>query len=169
MELLIPGLLLVALMVWASTKIKKQAADAFEAEFIETEKYSMQKPDGFLHVIGDPEHELKSYSKDFGKGDNTGIRQATIEIDLFPGSDLRSVRNAITNDAASSEVTTETATAFELNTEETANEIPVKAFYKIVAAEEQVYRLRFAVLPEYVDEYLGRVEEAFGSFTTKTN
>ena len=32
MELLIPGLILVALMVYASTKIKKAAAAAFEPE-----------------------------------------------------------------------------------------------------------------------------------------
>src|SRR5215218_10285538 len=118
MELLIPGLLLVALMVWASTKIKKTAADAFEAEFIETENYSLQKPDGFLHVIGDEEHELRAYSKEFGKGDNTGIRQATIEIDVFRGSDLESVRNSVKEAASKSEVTHQTPNVCELNTEE---------------------------------------------------
>ena len=169
MELLIPGLLLVALMVWASTKIKKTVADAFETEFIETENYSLQKPDGFLHVIADEEHELKAYSKDFGEGDNTGVRQATIEIDVFPGSDLSSVRDSVKNAAAGSQIISETANVCELNTDETANEIAVSAFYKIVAAEEQVYRLRFAVLPEYVDDYLSRVEKTLDSFIIRTN
>ena len=69
--LIILGLILVALMVWASTKIKKTAADAFEPEFIETDAYSLQKPEGFLHVIGDETHEFMAYSKDFGKGDES--------------------------------------------------------------------------------------------------
>jgi|SRR5215203_3724684 len=169
MELLIPGLLLVALMVWASTKIKKTAADAFEPEFIETENYSLQKPDGFLHVIGDEEHELKAYSKEFGKGDKNGTRQATIEIDVFPDSDLRSVQDSLRNGASRSEVITETSTISELNTDESANEIDVSAFYKVVVAGDQAYRLRFAVLPEYVDDYRAKIEEAFDSFIIKTN
>jgi hypothetical protein len=169
MELLIPGLLLVALMVWASTKIKKQAADAFEAEFIETENYSLQKPDGFLHVIGDEDHELRAYSKEFGTGDKNGIRRATIEIDLFPGSDLKSVRDAVETAAAKSEVTTQSKSIIEVNTDEAANETAVRAFYRIVAAGNQVYRLRFAVLPEYLEDHRSRIDETLDSFIIKTN
>ena len=169
MELLIPGLLLVALMVWASTKIKKHAADAFEPEFIETEDYALQKPDGFLHVIGDQEHELRAYSKGFGTGDNNGIRQATIEIDVFPATDLRSVRDSVRKAATESEVTTQATNVIELNAEESANEMTVSAFYKIVAAEKQIYRLRFAVLPEYLEDHRSRIEETLDSFTIKTN
>ena len=168
MELLIPGLLLVALMVWASTKIKKRAAGAFEPEFIETENYALQKPDGFLHVIGDEEHELRAYSKEFGKGDNTGIRQGTIEIDVFPGSDPKLVRDLVKNAAARSEVTTETSKVIGLNTDETANEMAVRAFYKIVGAGQQVYRLRCAVLPEYVADHQSKIEETLDSFIIKT-
>ena len=67
MELLIPGLILVALMVWASTRIKKNAAAAFDAEVIETESFSIRKPEGFLHVLNDDSGlAFRSYSKDFG-------------------------------------------------------------------------------------------------------
>ncbi|MEO6333979.1 MAG: hypothetical protein ABIO91_03270 [Pyrinomonadaceae bacterium] len=169
MELLIPGLLLVALMVWASTKIKKQASDAFEAEFVETDNYSLQKPDGFLHVLGTDEHELFAYSKDFGKADSSGTRQATIEIDVFPSISLTAVRDTVESAAARSEVTIETAKFSELNTEESANEMAVSAFYKIVAAQGRTYRVRFAVLPEYLDDYRPRIGEAFDSFIIKTN
>jgi hypothetical protein len=168
MELLIPGLILVALMVWASTKIKKTAADAFEPEFIETADYSLQKPDGFLHVIGDEEHEFFAYSKDFGKGDNTGVRQATIEIDLFSSGDVSTVRDSITKSAESFDITIDTPELSEINTEETANESAVNAFYKIVAAGDAIFRLRFAVLNEYKDDYHGRVVETLDSFTIKT-
>ncbi len=167
MELLIPGLILVALMVWASTKIKKTAADAFEAEFIETEKYSLQKPEGFLHVIGDESHEFMAYSRDFGKGDKIGTRQSTIEIDIIGNSDVARVEDAIRQAATTATVTLQTSASRELNVNETANEIDVRAFYKIVAADSDVYRLRFAVLPEYEDEYAGKIDPTLQSFTLK--
>jgi hypothetical protein len=156
-------------MVWASTKIKKTAADAFEPEFIETDAYSLQKPVGFLHVIGDEDHEFMAYSKDFGKGDNVGTRQATIEIDVLPGEDVSAVRDAITNSAESFDVTVDTPALSELNTEETANESAVSAFYKIVAEGDAVYRLRFAILNEHKDDYLRRIDETLDSFTIKTH
>ncbi|MEO8041611.1 MAG: hypothetical protein ABI646_03275 [Acidobacteriota bacterium] len=169
MELLIPGLILVALMVWASTKIKKTAADAFEPEFIETETYSLQKPEGFLHVIGAEEHEFMAYAKDFGKGDSTGIRQATIEIDFISGENVRAVRDSIRRAAINSELRAESGATCELLAEETANESSTSAFYKIVGAGDDVYRLRFGVLPEHKDEYLRRIDETLESFTIKTN
>src|SRR4030095_7667083 len=169
MELLIPGLILVALMWWASTKIKKHAADAFEAERIETGSYSLQKPEGFLHVIGDEEHEFKAYSRDFGEGDNTGVRQATIELDVFPGGHLAEVRDVIKSSAAEARDRTGGKNICELEADETANEIDLKAFYKIVAAGDAVYRLRFAVLAEHTDDYLRKIEETLDSFIVQTN
>ena len=168
MELLIPGLILVALMVWASTKIKKRAADAFEAEFVETETFSLQKPEGFLHVIGDPEHEFYAYSKEFGENDNLGFRRATIEIDFFRDKDLAGVRDSILNSATRSEIRTQTVNVCELETEESANEIAIRGFYKLVAAENAVYGLRFAVLVEHSDEYLRKIDETLDSFVLKT-
>src|SRR5436189_43661 len=95
MELLIPGLILVALMAWASTKIKKRAADAFEAETVETDRYILQKPEGFLHVLGDSDHEFYAYSREFGEGTSSKIRRATIEIDVLRSANLAEIRNAI--------------------------------------------------------------------------
>lgn len=168
MELLIPGLILVALMVWASTKIKKRAADAFEAEFIETETFSLQKPEGFLHVIGDPEHVFTAYSKDFGGDDNSGDRRATIEIDVLPGNDLAGARDSILNSATQSEIRTQTVNICELETEETVNENDLKVVYKIVAEDNSIYRLRFAVLAEHSDQYLRKIDETLDSFVLKT-
>ncbi len=167
MELLIPGLILVALMVWASTKIKKRAADAFEAEFIETDTYSLQKPEGFLHVIGDPGHEFRAYSKEFGEEPNAGVRQATIEIDVFQDNDLAGVRDLIERSAAVTKIRAEGPDACELETEETANEIGVDAVYKLVVRDNVVYRLRFAVLREHAEDYLRKMEETLDSFTVR--
>lgn len=81
MELLIPGLILVALMIYASTRIKRSAARAFEAETIETDEFCIEKPDGFLNVIsGDPRFVFEAYSKDFGRDGTENIRRATANV-----------------------------------------------------------------------------------------
>ncbi len=81
MELLIPGLILVALMVYASTKIKKTAAAAFEAETIETDDFVLEKPEGFLNILNrDPALEVDAYSREFGVETTADIRQARIEV-----------------------------------------------------------------------------------------
>jgi hypothetical protein len=86
MEILIPGLILVALMVYASTKIKRSAAAAFDAETIETDDYVIQKPGGFLNNLnGDPAYLFESYSKEFGE-DAPGVRMGTVTIAAVPGS-----------------------------------------------------------------------------------
>lgn len=171
-EILIPGLILVALMVWASTKIKKRAADAFEAEFIETETYSIEKPEGFLHVIGDEEHEFNAYSRDFGKGDNTGIRQATIELDVIPSADLTDECERIKSAADGVEVTV--ASVDEMKTcriegSETANDSAFHVVYKITEGQNAIYRLRIAVLREHADEYLRKIDETLDRFIVKMN
>jgi hypothetical protein len=169
MELLIPGLILVALMVWASTKIKKRAAEAFDAEEIETDEYSIRKPDGFLHVIGDVGHVLSAYSKDFGTGGNASERRALIQLDFFSGESIENVRDRITEKATESTVRSDAKNICELQTEEPVNESGVRGFYKLVAVDHGVYRLRFAVLPEYVEDYVPRIEETLTSFSVKGN
>jgi hypothetical protein len=78
MELLIPGLILVALMVWASTKIKRSAAKAFDAEHIEGDGFALDKPDGFLNRHYDSsEYLFDAYSKDFGTDTAGNVRAAT--------------------------------------------------------------------------------------------
>lgn len=80
MELLIPGLILVALMVYASTRIKRSAAAAFDEEAIETDEYVIQKPEGFLHNLNaGSEYLFEAYSKEFSKEAPTlRIGRATI-------------------------------------------------------------------------------------------
>jgi hypothetical protein len=85
MELLIPGLILVALMVYASTRIKRSAAAAFESETVETDDYVIQKPEGFLNVIGgSSRYAFEAYSKEFGTGDAEKFRQGTATLAIGP-------------------------------------------------------------------------------------
>jgi glutamate/tyrosine decarboxylase-like PLP-dependent enzyme len=81
MELIIPGLILVALMVWASTKIKRSAAKAFDAEHIEGDGFAIDKPDGFLNRHYDnSEYLFDAYSKEFGADNAANVRAATAVV-----------------------------------------------------------------------------------------
>lgn len=83
MEILIPGLILVALMVWASTRIKKTAAAAWEEETIAGDGFVIQKPEGFLNVIGgDAQYAFEAYSKDFGGPGAEDIRAAYATVKI---------------------------------------------------------------------------------------
>jgi len=81
MEIFIIGLIIVALMVWASTKIKRKAAQAFDAEEIHADGFTLTKPEGFLNRIYETGDKLfDAYSKDFGTGDNDNVRAATAVV-----------------------------------------------------------------------------------------
>lgn len=166
MELLIPGLLLVALMVWASTKIKKRAAEAFEAETIETSNYVLDKPEGFLHVLDSPEHEFEAYSKE--AGEETRAHRATIEIDFLRDTDLRTSIGEVTDKVENYEVVDEGDGSNVILAEETANEIASKVHYKFIDTRDGVYRLRFSVMAKYSDDYESRMDETLRSFQTTT-
>ena len=163
MELLIPGLILVAVMVYVSTKIKKSAADAFTAEHIDTPEYTLDKPDGFLHVLGDEKHEFMAYSKEFGTDENASIRRATIELDVLRGIDVTSVRKEICDAASNSDVRESDV----VQADEQANETEFRAVYKLAARDGSVYRFRFAVLADYVDEFSSRIDDTINSFVIK--
>ena len=78
--ILIPGLILVALMIYASTRVKKIAAAAYDAETIETDEFVIQKPEGFLHNLnGDPKYIFEAYSKEYSKA-NDKLRFGTATV-----------------------------------------------------------------------------------------
>ena len=96
MELLIPGLILVGLMVYASTRIKRVAAEAFEAETVENEWFSIEKPEGFLNVIAPPDGlEFEAYSKDFGVGEAAEFKAARLEARVYHNRNLKYAVSAL--------------------------------------------------------------------------
>src|SRR5688500_7503583 len=105
MELLIPGLILVALMVYASTRMKKREAEAGEPETIDSELYCVQRPEGCLHVIDTPRHDFEAYSKEYADDDSS--RRATTEVDIFSDTDLNSVRESLRDASAHFDITEE--------------------------------------------------------------
>lgn len=169
MELLIPGLILVALMVYASTKIKKNAAAAFERESIETQEFSIVKPAGFLHLLNnDSEYAFEAYSKEFGQDHAEHVRQATADVQILAGTGPDDLRNVISGEVAT--IISEKTYGDGIKTVEAEREengIVVHSFYKTVHESEKVYRLRISVLPEYKDDYLARINEMLESFETR--
>lgn len=167
MEILIPGLILVVLMAYASTKIKKRAAAAWEPELIDTDRYTIQKPEGFLHVVNDTQHEFRAYSREFGEDESASARRATIELDVV-NADLNEAADAVRKASSNFEERDRSTTEVTAAADESANQFDMRAFYKLIAAPSATYKLRFAVLPEHEDEYMRRIDDTLNSFVVKS-
>ncbi len=162
MELLIPGLILVALMIYASTRIKRTAAQAFEAETIEADEFVIEKPEGFLNVIGgDARYAFEAYSKEFGGPGAEEYRQATATLtvsDTDPAEVLSSGgRNEVVgglNYLIAEENLTEKGVEFVRST-------------KTVTKDGKTYRFELKRLAETSPEFVRKTEEMVDSFRLK--
>ncbi len=171
MELLIPGLILVALMVYASTRIKKTAALAFEPESIDTETFSIEKPDGFLSVInGDPALAFEAYSKEFGGDGAEDIKQARVEIRHFEAGDLSAAVSTIKKTSAlTSDVSEKIGdTLYRLvEAERSEKGVGLLEFYKIAQSDTGVLELKVITLEETDPAIAVKVAEIIKSFIVK--
>jgi hypothetical protein len=172
MELLIPGLILVALMVYVSTKIKKNAARAYEQETIETTEFSIVKPEGFICPV-DYGNDLvfAAYSKEYGRDQTDGVRQASAEIraiddasfdEICERAKIDSVR-VVSEDIGILNGTKSCVIATERNDAE----ITLDAIHKIVEGVGKTYEITITVLPEYKEDYSRKIDEMLGSFALK--
>ena len=171
MELLIPGLILVALMVYASTRIKKTVATAFEAETVETDGFVIEKPEGFLNVInGRPELEFEAYSREFGGEGAPEVKQARVEIRLFENSNLD---EAVTRIGETAQVVSNTPEIIDerkyllIDAEKVENGIALREFYKLVEKGSGVYELKIIALAETNGDISRKIEMMLASFLVK--
>jgi hypothetical protein len=161
MELLVPGLIIVALMVYASTKIKRNSAKAFEEEKIEGDGFSLIKPDGFLHNLNvSRDCEFEAYSKEFGEDEAANRRRALLKLQLTT-DDIGSVRKAI---RATAESIAEDPESGVLEVERTDEGLPVNVFYRFEKKNGKLFELQAVVLREHKDDYLRKIQRAFESF-----
>lgn len=172
MELLIPGLILVAIMVWASTRIKRSAAKAFEPEAIETDEFEIKKPEGLLHVLNDDTGlAFRGYSKTFGKVGKKDVRQITVEVSISDKQTLKQRRDEIAglSESLISEIPYldggEKAITIEARSVIDGGEYDV--FYKIVSRGKRLFEMRASVLAGHRDENLDRIEELIAGFSVK--
>jgi hypothetical protein len=169
MEIFFIGSLLVALMIYVSTRIKKSAAQAFESETIETDEFTITKPEGFLHVINtDSDFAFEAYSKDFNA---ENVRQARIFISEFSGGNFAEICSETRKNAG--KILTDSVSSGDkaclIESEETSENAGTYNFYKIIGSEtnQKIYRLKISVLQEFLDVYKERVDEISESFRLK--
>jgi len=171
MELLIPGLLLVALMVWASTRFKRLAKEAFEPETIDNDLFSLEKPEGMLHVLNGREDLLfESYSKAFGDGPASNIRAVRADITERTGFD----RSAFIKDLKASGTVEEQHSEMidgrrydMLTINESGNALKYAVTYRIAEKAGKLYVLQIKMLADAGDETAEKVDAMAESFTLK--
>lgn len=172
MELLIPGLILVALMVYASTRIKKTAAAAFEAETVETDDFIIQKPEGLLTVLnGDERYAFESYSKEFGGEGAENFRKATAYLRIIDSAsieqavaDLRDPDDEPVSDIG--EVIGDNRYRV-IEIKRVVSGIEFRVFYKLAAKAGKVYEFQVTVISETTDEFMRNIETMLNGFEVK--
>lgn len=172
MELLIPGLILVALMVYASTKIKRTTAAAFEAETVETDEFVVNKPDGFLHVLnGDPQYAFEAYSKEFGGPGAENVRRANVTVTVVAGSTVKeqaerrlNTGNQVIEDI--SEVIGDTKYRL-IETRSAVNDVEYRNLFKIAERGGKVYVFAIVAIADTTDEAMRDIEAMLSGFELK--
>lgn len=175
MEILIPGLILVALMVYASTKIKKSAAEAYEEETIETDAFSIIKPEGFISLIDPPDGLIFfAHSKEFGydaAGDQSRASGEVRFIEATATADIIVSLNAELEDddriipGESSQI--DEARYVAGTSSEVKNGIRSRVKYRWIETDKGVYQLKVRCLEDHAGECKAAVEQMIESFRAK--
>jgi hypothetical protein len=171
MELLIPGLILVGLMVYASTRIKRSAARAFEAETVETDEFVIQKPDGFLNVLnGDPQFAFEAYSKDYGTGNDRDVRAATAKLRVLTGPSVAELAKGIrkTKVKVNSELSEVVGNIhyFVIDGARSKGDTAYRVLFKLAENGPKTYEFEVAALTSIPDT-MEKAEALFDSFELK--
>ena len=172
MEIFIIGGFIVALMIVVSTKIKKSAAEAYEAEFIETADFKIYKPDGFIHPLND-DFPFEANSKEWGKNEASKFRQARAVLRVINNSDFKIVcENAKKSaDKITSKRYVQNAPAgqriFLLEGENVEDTVKTLAFWKIIESGRKIYEFRAAIIESYATEFTDKIEEMKASLIIK--
>lgn len=149
MEILIIGIIFVALMAYVSTKIKREASRAYEQEIVETEEFKIIKPNDFIIPIKESEFAFEAYSKDFGEELN--------EEEFNQCWAIVKEKDGIESD-------TET-----FESERIENDVTINTFAKILVNQKlnKTFELEISVLLEYREQYFDRIKLMLESFSLK--
>ncbi len=176
MEILIVGVVIVALMAYVSTKIKKSAAEAYEREEIETEDFRIIKPAGFINPINDKSaFVFEAYTKDLGTNEARIFRRAWATLRVVSNlnfetvcRDTKNSAGRITSKKFVEDVPDERKILL-LESEKTEQEVKIFSFWKIVGSRERqkVYELQISVLEDYREELANEIGEMIESFAVR--
>ncbi|HEY0428063.1 MAG TPA: hypothetical protein VGC76_09810 [Pyrinomonadaceae bacterium] len=162
----------VVILFSISSRVKKAAKLAFESETIETDEFSIVKPEGFINPINDESRfNFEAYSKDFGTGDAEALRQAHIFISVSTGKNFAEVCEETKKSAGKilMDGISESDNSYLIKSEETTENAPAYNFYKIIESErnQKAYELKITILQDFLDDYQNRVDETLRSFRLK--
>lgn len=171
MEILILGLILVGFMVYASTRIKRTAAGAFEAETVESDDFVIEKSAGFLHVLnGDPALSFEAYSKDMGVDDARRFRAARAELRIYEKRTLDYASTAVKESTKIDSQVSEVVDGQKYRTLEGTSEdkgVKFREIYKLAEKDGRVFEFKLSTLETAETEFSKRADAMFGSFTVK--
>lgn len=176
MEILILGLLLVAVMVIVSTKIKRAAAGAYEPEIIEEAEFKIEKPAGFLHPLkSDSEFAFEAYSKQYGDKSTRNIWRARSRLRVSDGLNIRKIVGGLKdrNETLVSEKVLDDLPEWQIGsivrTEKSEEDTEFKIFRKILADKRsnKTFELRTTILCPYDKELTETACEIMSGFELK--
>jgi hypothetical protein len=168
MEILIPGLALVALMVYVSTRIKRSAAKAFNEEVFETKDFTIIKPEGFIIPNDVGGFAFAAYSKEFGPDETDTIRQASAELTIHNGVSLEEIRNTIVTAATNVDSEQHLAgRSMMLETKSVMRGFLLEAEHRLIEKGDKVFALAVTALPETKHEQERNISTLLTSFEVK--
>ena len=157
-------------MVWASTKIKRSAAEAFEEDLIETDEFSLVKPEGFLNPVETQDYlAFYAFSKEYGEEDKTEkLRQSLIKLKILAGRSLTEISKDIKKsfDNIWSEESPDANTLL-IKGEKSEGDVRQLFYHKIVAKDERIFDLEMSVLADYQEKYEVKAEKLLENFRVK--
>ena len=169
-EILIFGLILVALMVYASTKIKKAAAEAYASETVETSDFRITKPEDFLSVISPADGlVLHAYSREFGEAEAAGIRRTEATIRIIENATASDVAADLKGSAHTviSESCNESGDPITMEIGDEVNDVSIFRLYKLIENGSRVVQLQIDTPVAYRDEFDIAIREFRDTFEVK--
>lgn len=147
MEIFIVGIIIVGLMVYVSTRIKKESKRAYERETFETNEFRIIKPDEFIVPIDENSpYVFEARSRDFGTEDEV--------------RDFYQCRATITTKEG-------TAASKTYEEQKTEKDVVLDIFSKIISGADKHFHLEIFVLPEFREKYQSGIDEMLNSFAAK--
>ncbi len=147
MEILIIGVILVALMAYASTKIKNAAKLAYEQETFTNEHFTIIKPEQFIiPVKAASEFDFECYSKDFAEDEAEKFNQCWAVVRVRDG------------------IIKEETETFE--SDKIEDGVTIKTFCKVLPDNHlnKSFELEIFLLPEYQEKYSEGIDLMLKSF-----
>lgn len=173
MEIFIIGAVIVVLMAYVSTKIKKTSAAAYAPELLNAAEYSVVKPDGYI-VPWNEESAFKALSKEMGKSKGAEkLYRSSAELRIFDDLSFdevcrgarKSVKNVVSEESARED---DMRFCF-MHGKALKDDTDMEVYYKIVEnqATGKVFELQVSVLSEAMEDYGAKASGILQSFNVK--